>query len=513
MHLIRPKGKIIRPSLEKIKSIANELYMSPSDQELNDMLDLSDGLLNEFDRLDELIEPAPETEFPIRESIHRPSREEDPYNLFITKCLVRGAESGPLKGKKVGLKDNISLRGIPMTNGSRACQGYIPNVDATVATRLLRAGADIVGKLNMDDMSFSGTSESSFYGAVRNPRNPEYSPGGSSSASGAAVASGDIDIAIAVDQAGSARMPAAWSGVTSIKATHGLVPSFGLTYMDQTIDFVCPITRTVAELAQALEVIAGDDDKDPQWVRGPLKVEQYTKQLKRDMKGLRVALVKESMEWSGSEPDVSDAVRDSLAKMSGVGASIEEISIPMFKDAPAIWAGILISGFAATIESNGEGYGHEGYYNTHWNEFFGKARKTMSSEFPPLVKILLIIARYLRNEYFGVHHSKAQNLRRLLRDEINKQFEKYDILALPTTPMKPTKLRDSISFKEMAMTGTFVINNTCPFNVTGNPAISIPCATRLGLPVGLQFVSKHFNEAVLFHAGYAFEQSFDWRKL
>ena len=231
----------------------------------------------------------------------------------------------------------------------------------------------------MDDMSFSGTSESSFYGAVRNPHKPDYSPGGSSSASGAAVASGDVDIAIAVDQAGSARMPASWSGVTSIKATHGLVPSFGLTYMDQTIDFVCPVTRTVAELAQALEIIAGDDDNDPQWVRGPLKVEEYTKHLHRSMEGLKIGLIKESLEWDGSEHDVSDAVREALNKMSAKGASVEEVSIPMFKDAPAIWAGILIPGFAATIESNGDGYGHEGYYNTHWNEFFGKARKTMSN--------------------------------------------------------------------------------------------------------------------------------------
>ncbi|MFI5450521.1 MAG: amidase family protein, partial [Candidatus Bathyarchaeia archaeon] len=116
-------------------------------------------------------------------------------------------------------------------------------------------------------------------------------------------------------------------------------------------------------------------------------------------------------------------------------------------------------------------------------------------------------------EYFGVHHSKAQNLRRLLRQEINKQFEEYDVLALPTVPMKPTKLRDAISFKDMANTGTFMINNTCPFNVTGHPAISIPCAMRYNLPIGLQFVAKHFNEGALFHAGFAFEKAFDWRKL
>jgi amidase len=513
VKLNRPKGKITRPAPERIHDIAEKLYIHPSEQELVDLTELADGLLAQFDRLDELDEPSLPGEFPIRESVRRPTKEEDPYNIFITKCLVRGSGSGPLKGKTVGVKDNVSLRGIPMTNGSRTGLGYIPDIDATVVTRLLRAGADIVGKLNMDDMSFAGTSESSFFGSVRNPRNPDFSPGGSSSGSGAAVANGDVDIAIAADQAGSARCPAAWSGVTSIKSTHGLVPSFGLTYMDHTIDYVCPVTRTVRELAEVLEVIAGEDENDPQWVRGPVRIDSYSRYLDPSMRGLRVGVIKESMEWPTSEPEVNEAVRTALASMSEEGAEVKEISVPIFKDGTSIWAGILIPGFAATVASNGEGTGHGGHYNTHWNHFFGKARKTMSSEFPPLVKLALIVAEYLREDYFGVYYSKAQNLRRVLRAEINRLLEKFDVLALPTTPMKPTRLRDSITFKEMTGTGTFLINNTCPFNVTGHPAISIPCAIRSGVPIGLQFVSRHFDEGTLFHAGYAFEQSFDWKAL
>jgi amidase len=510
---IRPKGKIARPSPERIEKIANELYMRPSEQEIQDLFELSDGLLAVFDRLDELEEPSIPTEFPVRESIRRPSKEEDPYNIFITKCFVKGAENGPLKGKKVGLKDNISLRGVPMTNASSICQGYIPNFDATVATRLLRAGADIVGKLNLDNFSFSGTSETSFYGPVRNPLNPEFSPGGSSSGSAAAVANGDVDIAIGVDQAGSARMPAAWCGVTSIKATHGLVPSFGLTYIDPTIDFVCPITRTISELAQALEIIAGEDDYDGQWVRGEIKVDRYTKHLVSDLQGVKIGLIKESMSWPASEPDVNNAVENSLQKMSDNGAKVDRVSLPIFKDAPAIWAGVLLPAFAATVDSNGDGYGHEGYYNTAWNAFFGRARKTMSSEFPPFLKLSLITARYLREDYFGVHHAKAQNLRRELRNEINALLSKYDVLALPTTPMKPSRLRKSISFKEMAISGSNMINNTCPFNVTGHPAISVPCGKRSGLPIGLQLVAKHFEEGKLFRIAYSFEQFYDWKNL
>ena len=512
--VIRPRGKISRLSLDRLQKIAAEVYLGNlPDTEFRDLVELSNDLLSQFVRLDELVEPSIPSEFSFRELGHRPTPEEDPFNMFITKCFVKGADTGPLKGKKVGLKDNVSLRGIPMTNGSRICQGYIPNIDATVATRLLRAGADIVGKLNMDDMSFSGTSESSFYGAVRNPMRPDYSPGGSSSGSGAAVAHGDLDIAISVDQAGSARIPAAWTGTTSIKSTQGLVPTFGLAYVDHTLDYVCPLTRTVAELATALEVIAGEDDKDPQWVRGPIKVDKYTNHLVADVKNLKVGLIKESMDWKVSEEDVNGAVKKALDKFSELGADVDEVSIPMFKDAPAIWTGILVHGYAATVASNGEGNGHEGYYNTHWNEFFGRAIKMKSSDLPPLIKVTLIVDRYLREEYFGVHHSKAQNLRRLLREEFNARLSKYDVLALPTTPMKPTKLRSSISFREMAETGTFVISNTLPFNVTGHPAISIPCAIREDLPIGLQLVTKHWNEGLLIRMGYTFEQSFDWRKL
>ena len=388
MERIRPKGKINRLSIESMKQLAEQVYLSRlPNAELEDLLFLSDELQDQIDRIDEMAEPSLPVEFPDREGIHRPTRQEDPYNIFITKCLVKGAPTGPLNGKKVGIKDNISLRGIPMTNASGVCQGYVPNLDATVALRILRAGANIVGKLNMDDMSFSGTSESSFYGAVRNPMKPDYSPGGSSSGAGAAVANGDVDIAIAVDQGGSARCPAAWSGVTSIKATHGLVPSFGLAYMDQTLDYICPVTKTVSELAEALEVIAGEDENDPQWVRGPIKVDKYSRHLVGDVRGLKIALIRESLEWPASESDVNDATKKALSKFVEMGAIVDEISMPLFKDSPAIWTAVLVPAFAATAESDGDGYGHGGYYNKHWNEFFGRARRTKSSEFQPLVKL------------------------------------------------------------------------------------------------------------------------------
>src|SRR5581483_2497108 len=172
------------------------------------------------------------------------------------------------------VKDNISVAGVPTTNASRM-PPYIPDVDAVVVERIIEAGGAIVGKLNMDDMAAAGTGETSAFGPARNPIDPARSAGGSSGGSGAAVASGEVDIALGVDQGGSGRIPAAFCGVVTVKATQGLVPSFGVAHIDHTIDSVTPIARSVADVATTLEVIAGEDWRDPQWVRGPLIADHY----------------------------------------------------------------------------------------------------------------------------------------------------------------------------------------------------------------------------------------------
>ena len=288
---IRLAGFIRRPSKDEIRKLLADEYIPCSDEELELFGDLVDDMLGMFDRLDDLPQPSIPIRHRDRDPGRRPTPDEDPYNAFIRKCEVKGATKGKLAGKTVAVKDNVRVAGVPLTNGSRLLQHYVPDIDATVVERMLDAGATITGKLNMDDFGFAGTSETSAFGCVRNPAAPEFSAGGSSGGSGAAVAAGDVDIAIAVDQGGSARIPASWCGVVTIKATHGLVPSFGVTYLDHTIDFVCPIARSVREVALALEVIAGDDPKDAQWTRGPLPTEEYTKALSGDVSGLRIALV------------------------------------------------------------------------------------------------------------------------------------------------------------------------------------------------------------------------------
>jgi len=515
MERLRLAGYVRRPTTEEIRRLASMEYMNLTDEETRGLELLIDGYMNYFDRLDDLSMPQLEVKYKEREKGYRPTPEEDPYNVFIRKCLVQGASEGKLAGKSVGLKDNICVAGIPMTNGSRLIPNYIPDIDATVVERLLDAGATIVGKLNMDDFAFAGTSETSAYGCVRNPRNPQFSAGGSSGGSAAAVAAGVVDIALGVDEGGSARIPASWCGVTSIKPTHGLVPTFGISYMDHTVDFICPMAKTVEEVALALEVIAGDDPKDPQWVRGPIKSEEYTKALQKNISGMKVGLIKESMDLDELENDVKEAVLEVLRKVKSLGATWREVSIPMWNDAKAIWNGFAAHSISAMVESDLEGYWRGGFCNISWQEAFGKARRAGSDSFPPILKVLMVLGKYMRREYCSTYFSKAQNLRFAMRQQVDSLLNEVDVLVTPTTPMKAVRLltvKESLGemaarISEVSKT-THQASNTYPLNVTGHPALSMPCGLGENkLPIGLQLIGKSFGESLLFRVAYSLENS------
>ena len=509
MEKRRLSGYIRRPTAEEIRVLAEMEYMKLTEQEAKDLETIFDEALETIDHLDDLPLPELEVKYKERDKGYRPSPEEDPYNVFIRKCLVKGAPSGKLAGKRVGVKDNLRVAGIPMTNASTLLPGYVPDIDATVIERLLDEGAWIVGKLNMDEFALFATGESSVYGCVRNPRNPDYSAGGSSSGSGAAVAAGEVDIALGVDEGGSGRIPAAWCGVVSIKPTHGLVPTFGLTYMDHTLDFICPIARSVEDVALTLEVIAGDDPKDPQWVRGPIEVDQYTKALGKDISGIKIGLIKESMDWEVSETDVNEAVRDAVRKLDLLGASVQEISAPFWKYAWIIWNGFFVHSASAMIESDMEGYWRGGWCDIAWQEAFGKARRSGVS-IPPMIKINLLLGKYLRREYCSTYFSKAQNLRFILTQQVDRLLDEVDVLVTPTMPMKAVKLLTEPfrNLREMAPRQKFPVQNVCPTNATGHPSLTIPCGVgENNLPVGIQFIGKRFKESTLFRVAYTLEQS------
>lgn len=506
----RLAGFIKRPGIDDIRSLAEMEYMHPTPQELEELRDLADDMLNLFDRLDELPLPELAVRYKERDKGRRPSPAEDPCNAFIRKCLVKGAPAGRLAGKTVGLKDNIRLAGVPMSNGSRLLEHYVPDIDATVVERLLDAGADIVGKLNMDDFGFAGTSETSAFGCVRNPHNPEYSAGGSSGGSGAAVASGAVDLALAVDQGGSGRIPASWCGVVGIKPTHGLVPSFGITYLDHTVDFICPLARSVREVALALEVIAGDDPKDPQWTRGAIATDDYSGALDKPVTGLKLGVVQEGMVPGMVEADVADAFQQAVKALVSLGAECREVSLPFWPDAQAIWNGFAAHSITAMIESEQEGYWRRGFCDIGWQEAFANARRIGSDSFPPMLKALMVVGKYLRRDYRSLYFSKATNLRFAARQQVDQLLDEVDLLLTPTTPMKAFRLlSEPLSLRKMAARAASMCQNTYPLNVTGHPAISIPVGLgENNLPIGLQLIGKYYSEALLLGAGQALERAY-----
>ncbi|CAB4007577.1 Amidase [Paramuricea clavata] len=276
----------------------------------------------------------PEPKLPVkyaRKIGNKPAAEENRFNAWYWKCDISGAPNGKLHGKTIAMKDNISVAGIPMMNGSQLVEGYIPDIDASVVTRVLDEGGRILGKAVCENLCFSGGSFTAANGLVRNPWDPSRMSGGSSSGCAVLVANKDVDMAIGGDQGGSIRMPAAACGIVGLKPTFGLVPYTGIIGIEPTIDHTGPMAQTVYDTALLLEAIAGYDDGLDHRQPRDLKIPSYTKELSGDIKGLRVGLLKEGFDPS-FETDVNDLVRKSAARLSEKDAVVEEVSIPWHLD-------------------------------------------------------------------------------------------------------------------------------------------------------------------------------------
>jgi amidase len=410
------------------------------------------------------------------------------------------------------LKDNIGLAGVPMMNGASTLEGYVPDVDATVVTRILDAGGTIVGKAHCEYFCLSGGSHTSAMGPVHNPYKYGYSAGGSSSGCGALVGAGEVEMAIGGDQGGSIRMPASFSGCYGMKPTHGLVPYTGIMPIEATIDHTGPMTTTVADNALLLEVIAGADGLDPRQYN--VRVDKYTTALGRGVAGMRIGVVTEGFNWPASEPDVDAKVRDGAERLRGLGAIVDEISIPMHLDGGAIWTPIALEGLTAQMmHGNGMGFNWEGLYTTSLLDAHANWR-ARANELSRTLKISMLAGEYFIRHYRGHFYAKAQNLSRALRKAYDDVFARYDLLLMPTLPMKATPLPPANAPLSLWCQRAFeMLPNTCCFDVTGHPAMSIPCGMSNGLPIGLMLVGKHYNEATIYRAAHAFEQLGDWRNL
>src|SRR6202140_3459003 len=297
-----------RPTLDQLRSVAEDLGMHMGEAELKSYDALMQANYAAYDIVDAMPDYVPAVKYP-RTPGYRPEGEENKYNAWYVKTTIKGAPSGKLSGKTIAVKDNVSLAGVPMMNGASTLEGYIPDTDATIVARILDAGGTIVGKTHCEYFCFPGGSHTCAAGPVHNPHKMGYSAGGSSSGSGVVVATGEADMAIGGDQGGSTRIPSAFCGVYGMKGTHGLAPYTGVMPIEITLDHTGPMTRNVRDNALLLEVLAGPDGLDPRQVSP--KVANYTQALEGGVKGLRIGIVKEGFGHPNSERDVDAKVKAS----------------------------------------------------------------------------------------------------------------------------------------------------------------------------------------------------------
>ncbi len=500
-----------RPTHAQLKEIVTDFGMHMSDERIGEFLAIMNDTIAAYDVVDAMPDFLPTVDYP-RTSGYRPGPEENPLNAWYVKTEIKGAPRGPLAGKTIVLKDNVCLAGVPMMNGASTLKGYTPDVDATIVNRILDAGGTIVGKAHCEYFCLSGSSHTNATGHVHNPHKRGYSAGGSSSGSGALVASGEVDMAIGGDQGGSIRMPASFCGCYGMKATHGLVPYTGVMPIENTIDHTGPMTRTVADNALLLEAIAGEDGLDPRQY-APV-TDTYTAALNKGVSGLRIGVLKEGFGLDVSEADVDEKVRAAAARLKALGAIVDDVSVPIHKDGAAIWTPIAVEGLTnQMMKGNGFGTGWEGMYTTSLLDYHANWR-SRADELSDTLKICMFIGEYFLKHHRGHFYAKAQNLARKLRADYDAMFGAYDLLLMPTTPMKATPLPPPDASLALYCQRAFeILPNTSPFDVTGHPGMNVPCGMSDGLPVGMMLVGKKYAESTIYQAAAAFERLGDWREM
>ncbi len=496
-----------KPSIDDLRHAATVYHLQLTDEDLASFRDLTDGVIASYNRLDQLAEPKLPVKYP-RAPGHRPSPEENPLGAWYWKTSIKGAPSGKLAGKKIAIKDNVCVAGVPMMNGTRVLEGYVPDVDATIVTRILDAGGEITGKAICESLCFSGGSHTSDPAPCHNPHKRGYSAGGSSSGSAALIAAKEVDMAIGGDQGGSIRMPASWCGVFGLKPTYSLVPYTGVFPIELTLDHTGPMAGTAADVALLLEVIAGKDEYDPR--QKEVRTEEYGKQLTGNISGLRLAIVKEGFGWEGlSEKDVDQMVESAAKSLEKQGAKVSTISLPMHRDGIHIWNAIAVEGAASLmVKGNSMGTNWKGYYTTSLLDAYARGWQSRANDLSETTKLVVLLAEYMQTSYHGRYYAKAQNLALTLRAAYNAALQDAELLVMPTTPMKATALPPATASRpEYVARALEMINNTCPFDVTGHPAMNVPAGMSSGLPVGMMLIGRHWEDGTILRAAHAFEQA------
>ncbi len=498
------------PSPKQVADIAQEIGLDLSRADVASFHALMAGGIEAINAVDRMADELPPVKYPRTAGTH-PTGDENEFNAWYVKTSVRGAASGKLAGRQVVLKDNILLAGVPMMNGSATLQGYVPDMDATLVTRILDAGGEIVGKAHCESFCLSGGSHTNATGHVLNPHGTGRDAGGSSSGCAALLAAGEVDLAVGGDQGGSIRMPASFCGVYGMKATYGLVPYTGVMPIEQFVDHVGPMTNTVADNALLLEVMAGPDGYDPRQVG--IEVQPYTQMLDGGVDGLRIGILREGFGAENSEPDVDAKVRAAARRFADLGAHVEDVSVPMHLESRALWLPIGLGGITQTLFwGDGFGSGRPDLYVTSLMDAHRQWRQRADG-LSENGKLLLLLGTYIHKTYGGRFYGKAMNIVRRLRAAYDEALAECDLLLLPTTAMKATLLPEpNASREEDIEHAIHSMGNTAAFNLTHHPAMNVPCGVSDGLPIGMMLVGRHFEEGTIYRAARAFEQAGDWRE-
>jgi len=493
------------PDRNELQALAAEFGQTLNNDAADAMLSYFAPFREGYQYLETAATDLPPAQYRKR-SFSIPNTDENPLGAWYVKTELHGANKGPLHGKRVAVKDSIFVADVPMMYGTSLLDGFRPDFDATVVTRMLDAGAEISGKAVCEYLCLTGGSVTASTGFVRNPHNPEHASGGSSSGSAALVASGAVDIALGTDQAGSVRIPSSWCGTVGMKATYGLVPFTGIPGMEASVDHVGPITATVADNALALEVLAGADGLDGRQRQSQVKT--YTKALGKSLAGMKIGVLSEGFGQPASAPAVDASVLAAAARFAVLGAEVEEISVPMHLPGAIIWSGVVIESVCHALQMGGVNFNVDGVCSPAMTDAM-LGWQSRLHDVPINVLMVLVFGRYMER-YGGQYYARAKNLVPQLRQAYDRALSGNDLLLLPTTitqasrlPASPEQMTDDYIVQDLFSTSA----NACQFNITGHPAISIPCDMVDGLPVGMMLIGKHFDEATIYRAAFAFEQA------
>ena len=452
--------------------------------------EITESVLNQIDAVENKVEAYVTIQ---REKALEQAREID--------RKIKVGLKGDLVGIPMALKDNMCTEGIKTTCGSKILGDFIPPYDATVTKKLKEAGTILLGKVNMDEFAMGSSNENSHFKATRNPWDLDKIPGGSSGGSAAAVAADEAVFTLGSDTGGSIRQPAHCCGVVGMKPTYGAVSRYGLVAYASSLDQIGPITKDVEDMALVLNSIAGYDAYDS--TSANVEIPDYKKALVNDMKGMRVALPREYF-VEGLDAEVDQAMKETVKKLESLGAVIEEVSLPYTEYAlPAYY--IIASAEASSNLARYDGIKY-GFRTENFEDLLDLYKESRSQGFGDEVKRRIMLGTYvLSSGYYDAYYKKAQQVRTLIMKDFERVFNDFDIIMTPTAPTPAFKIGEKIS-DPLAMYLSDVC--TVPINIAGLPALSMNCAfDQAGMPIGVQFIGKAFDESTILRAAYTYEQN------